>query len=227
MREPKRKLMQPPEVEITEAADFSYDGYQVVRGEFFAHLFEPSVTLSREKVSVNTACIRKLPEVEFVQFLVNPTEKKLAVKPCEEDVKDSFRWTSGEGKKRKPKHISCRIFFAKIMNLIRYRTDQRTIHKCHRQNPCRVIFQKSDLLFCRMTYKIFRTQTFIFAYLKSASKSHDYCVSKEKRPSFRKALPDTRSGVRNDNRRRKAHRKGVLQRLFPECTQKCTQGLRI
>ena len=44
-----------------------------------------------------------------------------------------------------------------------------------------------------------------------------------KRPSFRKALPDTRSGVRNGNRLRKAHRKGILQRLFPECTQKCTQ----
>lgn len=125
MRESKKKLMQPPEVEITEAADFSYDGYQVVRGEFFAHLFEPSVTLSREKVSVNTACIRKLPEVEFVQFLVNPTEKKLAVKPCEEDVKDSFKWTSGEGKKRKPKHISCRIFFAKIMNLMGWNPEYR------------------------------------------------------------------------------------------------------
>ena len=29
---------------------FSYDGYQVVRGEFFAHLFEPSVTFKDAKV---------------------------------------------------------------------------------------------------------------------------------------------------------------------------------
>lgn len=100
--------------------NFSYDGYQVVRGEFFAHLFEPSVTLSREKVSVNSACIRKLPEVDYVQFLVNPTEKKLAVKPCSEEMKDSFRWTSGDGKKRKPKSITCRIFFAKIMQLMNW-----------------------------------------------------------------------------------------------------------
>ena len=64
-----------------EDVAFSYDGYQVVRGEFFAHLFEPSVTLNNEKVSVNAACIRKLPQTDYVQFLVNPTEKKLAVKP--------------------------------------------------------------------------------------------------------------------------------------------------
>ena len=72
--------------EIPEDDNFSYDGYQVVRGEFFAHLFEPSVTLSKEKVSVNTACIRKLPDSDYVQFLVNPNEKKLAVKPCREDI---------------------------------------------------------------------------------------------------------------------------------------------
>ena len=29
-----------------EITDFSYDGYQVVRAEFLAHLFEPSVTLN-------------------------------------------------------------------------------------------------------------------------------------------------------------------------------------
>ena len=101
-----------------EATDFSYEGYQVVRAEFFAHLFEPSVTLNKETVSVNAACLRKLPDYEYVQFLVNPGEKKLAIKPCIEDMKDSFRWSSGEGKKRKPKKITCKIFFAKVMDLM-------------------------------------------------------------------------------------------------------------
>ena len=101
-----------------ETADFSYDGYQVVRAEFFAHLYEPSVTLNKETVSVNAACLRKLPGFEYVQFLVNPGEKKLAVKPCSEDMKDSFRWCTGDGKKRKPKKITCKIFFAKVMSLM-------------------------------------------------------------------------------------------------------------
>ena len=48
---------------------FSYDGYQVVRGEFFAHLFEPSVTFKDAKVSVNAACLNKLPDVTMFNFL--------------------------------------------------------------------------------------------------------------------------------------------------------------
>ena len=106
------------EMPIQQDDNFSYEGYQVVRGEFFAHLFEPSVTFKNNTVSVNTACLRKLPDVEYVQFLVNPNEKKLAVKPCAEDMKDSFRWSSGEGKKLKPKEITCKIFYAKVMDLM-------------------------------------------------------------------------------------------------------------
>ena len=113
------------DMEIHEEPDFSYDGYQVVRGEFFAHLFEPSITINHEKVSVNAACLRKLPDTEYVQFLVNPIEKKLAVKPCTEDMKDSFRWASGEGKKRKPRTITCKIFFAKIIDLMGWSADYR------------------------------------------------------------------------------------------------------
>jgi len=40
---------------------FSYDGYQVVRGEFFAHVYEPSITFSNCRVSLNSACLMRLP----------------------------------------------------------------------------------------------------------------------------------------------------------------------
>lgn len=36
---------------------FNYEGFQVVRGEFFAHIFEPSLTFNRGRISVNMACI--------------------------------------------------------------------------------------------------------------------------------------------------------------------------
>ena len=73
---------------------------------------------------MNTACIRKLPEVEYVQMLVNPEEKKIAVRPCQEDEKDSFRWRSA-GNKLKPKQITCKVFFAKIMSLMGWNPNNR------------------------------------------------------------------------------------------------------
>ena len=55
--------------------------------------------------------------MEYVQFLVNPESKKLAVRKCEEDDKDSFLWCNT---KRKPRHITCRIFFAMLANLMNW-----------------------------------------------------------------------------------------------------------
>ena len=112
------------QMEVIDDDSFSYDGYQVVRGEFFAHIYEPSFTFNNYKVSVNTACIKKLPDVEYVQILVNPIEKKLAVRPCREEEKDSFRWCSS-GKKRSPKQITCRIFFAKVISLMDWNPNYR------------------------------------------------------------------------------------------------------
>ena len=78
--------------DIEECLDFSYDGFQVVRREFFAHIFEPSITFNNCKVGFNTACINKLSGVEYVQFLVNPEKQVLAVRPCAEEDRDSFLW---------------------------------------------------------------------------------------------------------------------------------------
>lgn len=112
-------------IEIMEDPDFSYEGFQVVRGEFFAHMYEPSITFNNCKVSLNTACIRKLPEVEYVQILVNPETMKLAVRPCNEDDKDSFLWCNNKNGKRKPKQITCRLFFAKLVSLMGWNPNYR------------------------------------------------------------------------------------------------------
>lgn len=101
------------QIDIIEDDSFSYDDFQVVRGEFFAHVFEPSITFADSKVYVNTACVKKMPETEYIQLLINKDQKKLVVRPCREDERDSFRWCSATAK-RSPKQVTCRPFFAMI-----------------------------------------------------------------------------------------------------------------
>lgn len=109
---------------MTGEETFSYDGYQVVRGEFFAHTFEPAITFCDSRVYVNTACLNRMPTVEYIQILINQRSKKLVVRPCKEDEKDSFRWCSNTGK-RKPKQIICRIFYAKLAEMMQWNPTYR------------------------------------------------------------------------------------------------------
>lgn len=106
---------------------FNYEGFQVVRGEFFAHIFEPSLTFNNGKLSVNMACINKLPSVDYVLPLVNSKEKRIAIKPSAEDVKDSFMWCTYARKdnKRRPKSVTCKVFFHKIIELMDWNSDHR------------------------------------------------------------------------------------------------------
>lgn len=122
--EPRENIIVSHEDVICDDA-FSYDGYQVVRGEFFAHVYEPSITFSNCRVALNKACLLRLPDVNYVQILVNPEEKKLAVRPSSEDEKDSFLWCTTKGTNRKPKQITCRMFFAKVIQLMDWNPDYR------------------------------------------------------------------------------------------------------
>lgn len=104
---------------------FDYNGYQVVRREFFSHINEPSVTFNNCKIGVNRACLCKLPDVEYVQILVNPNTMKLAIRPCSEGEKDAFVWCNTTHGKKQPKQITCKLFFAMVVQLMDWNPDYR------------------------------------------------------------------------------------------------------
>ena len=101
---------------------FNYDGYQVVRGEYFAHTLEPCVTFADCKISFNKACVRKLPGVEYVQVLVNRRDRKLVIRPSSDDMKDSFTWLRASGK---PRTITCRLFYAMLVDMMGWNPNYR------------------------------------------------------------------------------------------------------
>lgn len=113
------------EEEIIQDDSFSYKGYQVVRGEFFAHMYEPSISFNQSKIYVNMGCLRRMQDVNYVQILVNSEEKKLVIRPAGEDEKDAFLWCTFKNGVRKPKQITCRVFFAKIVQLMSWNADYR------------------------------------------------------------------------------------------------------
>lgn len=92
-----------------EDKEFSFEGYQVVRREFFAHTFEPALTIRGNSIFFNTACIRKCENVVFVQLLINQERKKIVIRPCGEDDKDAVRWCVIKGDKGNVKLIHCEL----------------------------------------------------------------------------------------------------------------------
>ena len=89
---------------------FSYDGYQIVRKELFAHLRDPAITIRKDSVTFNTACIEGLEDVVYIHMMFNRELKRIVVEGCDENDKDALRWCIAKPDKRKSRKMVGRPF---------------------------------------------------------------------------------------------------------------------
>ena len=114
--------------------DFNLEGYQVVRREFFAYTNEPAVTFTNYKVYVNAYCLKRFQSVDYVQAMVNARSQTLLIRPSREEDRDVVPWCVPGSVQRKPRQISCKLFFANLFTLMdwnpnyRYRLLGKVIH---------------------------------------------------------------------------------------------------
>ena len=90
--------------------EFSYDGYQVVRKELFAHLRDPAIVIPKDRVTFNTACINGLEDVVYIHMMFNKELKRIVVEGCDENDKDALRWCVAKPDKRKSRKMMGRPF---------------------------------------------------------------------------------------------------------------------
>ncbi len=103
-------------------------GFQVVSGGMFRHPFEPTVTIKPNCISFSTTCISRLDTVcegenvriPFVEVLLNPVERMLAVRPCGKNHPNAFCWTNPEGKGR---YIPAKAFCTLLYQILGWDPD--------------------------------------------------------------------------------------------------------
>ena len=108
-----------------EEEDINLDDYEIVRPEFFAHIKDPSFSVNVDKVTVNAACVRLLPDVEYVQILINKNQKKLLLLPCSETEITGYRWGRTKDGKRYPSTRTGEPFVLTLCKIMDWNPDYR------------------------------------------------------------------------------------------------------
>ena len=131
----ENKTLMPPKEQALETerdakaeeleSTFSYDGYQVVRKELFAHLRDPAIVIRKDSITFNTACISGLEDVVYVHVMFNSDLKRIVVRGCDENDKDALRWCIAKPDKRKSRKISCKPFSELVYNEMGWDSDCR------------------------------------------------------------------------------------------------------
>ena len=103
---------------------FDLDGYQVVRGQFLTSRPGcPCLTITGNKITFNTICMKKFSDVKYVQLLLHPTERKIAIRPCRETAVHSIRWRKDPTKPLVPKTLTCPYFNAALYQIMDWNPD--------------------------------------------------------------------------------------------------------
>lgn len=131
----ENKTLMPPKEQALETerdakaeeleSTFSYDGYQVVRKELFAHLRDPAIVIRKDSITFNTACISGLEDVVYVHVMFNSDLKRIVVRGCDENDKDALRWCIAKPDKRKSRKMSCKPFSELVYNEMGWDNDCR------------------------------------------------------------------------------------------------------
>ena len=68
------------------------ESFQVVSGNMFSRVAEPSLRITSKGIKFNKGCINKLPETITAEMLFNPVEHMLVLRPCKENHPNAMMW---------------------------------------------------------------------------------------------------------------------------------------
>ena len=103
---------------------FDLEGYQVVRNQFTQIRYEgPAITIGYKRVSFNTFCMKKFNDVSFVQLLLHPAERKIAIRPCQKSSTHSIKWHTNADKPIYAKSLGCPHFCTALFSIMDWNPD--------------------------------------------------------------------------------------------------------
>lgn len=117
-------VMKVRRIDKRSLSAFALDGYQVVRSQFTQVRYEgPCITISDGKISFNKFCVKRFEDIGYIQLLLHPTERKIAIRPCREHDTHSIRWRPNADSRIYQKTLSCQHFGTALYSIMEWNPD--------------------------------------------------------------------------------------------------------
>lgn len=131
-----------------EAGDFDFRHCEVVNFKFFDELSVPAVTLDNRMVRFSTSCVKRMACGSYVELLIHPIKKKIAVRQTVKENRYALCWSKGENEGYEPRDISCQAYIDKIFELFGWNNKYRyklygQIYRNNTDSAC--VFSEDDL----------------------------------------------------------------------------------
>ena len=113
-------------LEVTvEAGAFDMRGFQVTRAEFFDTNTRPAISFSDRRIKFNAPCVRKFAPNTFAELLINPVERKLAIRPTDKSNRNAIVVSTLSSKRYTPREVPASAFYDTIFSLLDWNRDHK------------------------------------------------------------------------------------------------------
>ena len=105
------------------AGDFDLRGFEITRPEFFDNTGRPFVTFTDKQIKFSAECVKKFGEKNCIELLINPVEKKFAIRPTDTSNRSGVLFSKTKDGKFRPRDIPAAAFGGTVFSLFGWNTD--------------------------------------------------------------------------------------------------------
>ncbi len=90
--------------------EFDFREFQVVDFKLFDDQCVPAVLIGRNEIKFSQSCIKDMKCGNYVELLVHPVKKQLAIRPADKDNKYALQWAKGDKTHQMNRGVGCKAF---------------------------------------------------------------------------------------------------------------------
>ena len=114
----------PSTFEVDEG-DFDLRGFEIAHLDFFDVKRTPTMTLEDGCIKFSTECLRRISNGNYVELLVHPKERKIAVRQTVKENRNAVIWAKEEYGQRVPRGIACTAFIDTLFSMFGWNSEYR------------------------------------------------------------------------------------------------------
>ena len=116
-----------------EQGDIDLRNAQVIHGDNFVDGHVSSVTFNDSTLRFSSFCVRKFNGSDYVELLVHPRHKLLAIRPCAKSHKNAIRWTKYTDGRAYGRLIGCTAYIHTLYTLLDWQPSIKYRLRCSLQ----------------------------------------------------------------------------------------------
>lgn len=131
-----------------KTGDFDLRHYEVVNFNLFEEHQIPSVLLQKNGIRFNASCVNKMDCGNYVELLVHPTQKRIAIRPTTKENRYAVQWSTGSKDHYESRSINGKAFISTLYQIFGWPEEHKyrlygCVYKDGKNSAC--IFTGTDI----------------------------------------------------------------------------------